>query len=64
MTSRRVGLLLVSSIVIVVLAAWLSSNRPTTRATLAGQPALQGFGTGTVNAKLFVPELVRAASGG
>jgi hypothetical protein len=49
MTSRRVGLLLVSSIVIVVLAAWLSSNRPTTRATLAGQPVMQGFATGTVN---------------
>ncbi len=36
-------------LVIVVLAAWLSSNRPTTKATLAGQPVLQGFDTGTVN---------------
>ena len=46
MTSRRVGLLLISSIVIVVLAAWLSSNRPTTKATLAGQPVMQGFDNG------------------
>jgi hypothetical protein len=49
MTSRRVGILLVSSIVIVILAAWLSSNRPTTRPTLAGQPVMPGFGKGAVN---------------
>jgi len=49
MTSRRVGLLLVSSAVIVVLAAWLSSNRPTTRPTLAGQPVMQGFDKGILN---------------
>lgn len=49
MTSRRVGILLVSSIVIVVLAAWLSSNRPATKATLAGQPVLPGFDKSTVN---------------
>ena len=49
MTSRRVGILLVSSIVIVVLAAWLSSNRPTTRATLAGQPVMPGLDKSTVN---------------
>jgi hypothetical protein len=49
MTARRVGILLISSIVIIVLAAWLSSNRPTTKATLAGQPVMPGFDTGTVN---------------
>ena len=49
MTSRRVGILLVSSIVIVVLAAWLSSNRPAARATLAGQPVMPGFDKSTVN---------------
>src|SRR3569832_714084 len=49
MTSRRVGILLISSIVIVELAAWLSSNRPTTRATLAGQPVMPGLDKSTVN---------------
>jgi hypothetical protein len=49
MTSRRVGILLISSIVIVILAAWLSSNRPATRATLAGQPVMQGFDKTNVN---------------
>ena len=33
MNSRRVGLLLISSIVIVILAAWLSSNRTSTPVT-------------------------------
>ncbi len=49
MTSRRVGILLISSIVVVVLAAWLSSNRPATKATLAGQPVTPGFDKSTVN---------------
>jgi len=49
MTSSRVGILLISSIVIVIIAAWLSSNRPTTKATLAGQPVIQGLDKGNVN---------------
>jgi hypothetical protein len=49
MTSRRVGILLVSSVVIVILAAWLSSNRPATKPTLAGQPVMPGFDKGSVN---------------
>jgi len=49
MNSRRVGMLLASSIVIVILAAWLSSNRSTPKPTLAGQPVMQGFDNGAVN---------------
>jgi hypothetical protein len=49
MTSRRVFILLISSILIVIVAAWLSSNRPTAPATLAGQPVLQGLNNGAVN---------------
>jgi len=49
MTSRRVGILLVSSVVIVILAAWLSSNRPATKPTLAGQPVIQGLDKSNVN---------------
>ena len=49
MTSRRVGILLVSSVVVVILAAWLSSNRPATKATLAGQPVMPGFDKSSVN---------------
>jgi Domain of unknown function (DUF4340) len=49
MSSRRVGLLLISSIIVVILAAWLSSNRSTTKPTLAGQPVIPGFDKGSVN---------------
>jgi hypothetical protein len=36
MSPRRVAILLISSVLIVILAVWLSSNRPTTTATLPG----------------------------
>ncbi|HWM67385.1 MAG TPA: DUF4340 domain-containing protein [Steroidobacteraceae bacterium] len=49
MSARRVIILLISSVVIVILAVWLSSNRPTARATLAGQPVLQGLDKRAVN---------------
>lgn len=49
MNSRRVGILLISSVVIVILAAWLASKRQATKPTLAGQPVMQGFNQGNVN---------------
>jgi hypothetical protein len=49
MTARRVIILLISSVVIVILAVWLSSTGPTAKATLAGQPVLQGLDKRAVN---------------
>jgi hypothetical protein len=49
MTARRVIILLISSVLIVMLAVWLSSNRPTAKATLAGEPVLQGLDKRAVN---------------
>jgi hypothetical protein len=49
MTPRRVFTLLITSVVIIVLAVWLSSNRQTSRPTTAGDPVLQGLDKRAVN---------------
>ncbi len=49
MTGRRVALLLVASLVVIVLAVWLSSNRTTDRATEAGQTILSGLDNNALN---------------
>ncbi len=49
MTPRRVLTLLIASIMVIVLAVWLSSNRQTARPTTAGDPVLQGLDKGAVN---------------
>jgi Domain of unknown function (DUF4340) len=49
MTPRRVFILLIASVLVIVLAVWLSSNRHTARPTLAGDPVLQGLDKGAVN---------------
>ena len=49
MTPRSVFILLISSVLVIILAVWMSSNRHPPRATLAGEPVLQGLNTGAVN---------------
>jgi hypothetical protein len=49
MTPRRVFILLIASVLVIVLAVWLSSNRQTARPTTAGDPVLQGLDKGAVN---------------
>jgi Domain of unknown function (DUF4340) len=48
MTPRRVFTLLIISVLVIVLAVWLSSNRQTSRPT-AGGPVLQGLDESAVN---------------
>jgi len=49
MTPRRVFILLIASVLVVILAVWMSSNRHPPRATLAGEPVLQGLDKRAVN---------------
>src|SRR5579871_6044864 len=49
MTPRRVFVLLISSVIIVILAVWLSSNKQTARPTLAGDPVLPKLDKSAVN---------------
>jgi hypothetical protein len=49
MTPRRVFILLIASVLVVILAVWMSSNRRPQRATLAGEPVLQGLDKRAVN---------------
>jgi Domain of unknown function (DUF4340) len=49
MTPRRVLTLLIASVLIIVLAVWLSSNRPTSLPTAAGAAVLQGLDPSAVN---------------
>ncbi len=49
MTGRRVGLLLIASVVVVALAVWLSTNRNTDRAAEAGQTILSGLDNSALN---------------
>ena len=49
MTPRRVVILLIASILVIVLAVWLSSNRHPPQPTLAGEPVLQGLDKRAVN---------------
>ena len=49
MTPRRVFTLLITSVIVIVLAVWLSSNRQTARPTTAGDPVMQGLDKNAVN---------------
>jgi len=49
MTPRRVFTLLIISVLVIVLAVWLSSNRQTAHPTTAGDPVMQGLDKGAVN---------------
>jgi hypothetical protein len=49
MTARRVALLLIASVVVIVLAIWLSSGRNVEHPAQTGQPILSGFDKSTLN---------------
>lgn len=49
MTARRVTLLLIASLVVIVLAVWLSSSGHSEKATMAGTPVLAGLQKNSLN---------------
>ena len=49
MTARRVTILLIASVLVILLAVWLSAKPQTDRGTLTGEPLLPGLQKGTLN---------------
>lgn len=49
MTARRVTILLIASVLVIVLAVWLSSKPQAERGTLAGDPVVPGLQKSTLN---------------
>ncbi len=49
MSARRVVVLLITGVLLIAFAVWLSSKRHLERATLAGDPVLSGLDKGAVN---------------
>jgi hypothetical protein len=49
MTARRVTILLIASVLVIVLAVWLSSKPQAERGTLAGDPVVPGLQKNTLN---------------
>jgi hypothetical protein len=49
MTARRVTILLIASVLVIVLAVWLSSKRQIERGTLAGDPVVTGLEKSSLN---------------
>jgi Domain of unknown function (DUF4340) len=47
--ARRVAILLVAALIVIAMAVWLSSNRSTERASLAGSSVLSGLDKNTLN---------------